>query len=1044
MQGIQEVNIMKLFRNIAIGLIALFIIAIAGAYIYFTDARLKSIFLPIASETLGTEVTASSMSLSLFRHFPSASVEVRGLAFGDTLDKPLQDMESMAFAVKIFPLFSNKLDIARLQIDKPNISYIVFDDGTTNLDPIMDALNDTTAVGADQQGWEIDLRRIVLNEAIVTYDNKPDTLLVVVPQLNLDATLQLADVINSTFNARVAGMSIDSKGSNIVSNFSLGLEQESVIDLDNETVSLNAGNLLFGDFRLGLTGMLSNWSEALMLDLKLASSSSDFSELLNLLPPDTRAQFANYESRGAFNIEGTVLGEWTDNNLPQFDLKASIQDGYLKDKNLPTAIQNINLQFTATNDLIDLSDLRANAGANKIEGKGVIRNPLDSKKGTLIMNVLADLDLGTVKDFYDIKQSGIEQMRGKLNVDADIDALLSDLASGRFDANFLLKDGFLKYADVARPFEDMFIEVQTTRDRMLVQDFRARAGDNRLSLTGTVLQPLDTNRTSFDLKFDFFADLATLKEYYPISEDTLAMRGKMTAQGVAKGTYRDLENANASGKVQLQDGYLAYKSLGSRPFEDIRFNGTISNQRIFFDEASLRAGSNRVNAQGSILNYLGSNPISDITIRTTFNLAEAGDYIHLDPQIKSLQGQAISNLTLKGPIYTFEDLHFVGDLDLNNVTIDHDSLPKPITALQAKLKFTEQRANVEQLNFNIGSSDVDINGSMIRYMALFSDKPNTTPAELVGNFKSRFLNLDEIYPMSGSEDEIILVLPNVNSKLTADIDSMVVFASPVTNLKTTIESTPKRIIMRNGSFNLFGGSIRGAFTFDVLNPRASLLDFAGQLQDIRIETFFKDFPVFGKNTRIHEFLSGGINFDTSYKTALDSYLNPETATTQAVGSIGMTEVRFRNHPVQNKIADFLKIPELKDIGLNAWTTNYVIGQSLLNLQEMRITAREFTFELDGTENLTTQEITYQTRIYLPRRYTSTLTSILPREAIEALVRPDSSIVLPLIISGTYTNPQVALNQDAVKLLVDDYVKRQVNSLEDEARQRLQNLFRRNN
>jgi hypothetical protein len=839
-------------------------------------------------------------------------------------------------------------------------------------------------------------------------------------------------------------MTIDKAGSTWLSNFSLGVEQESIIDLDNETVALNAGNILFGDFKLGLTGMLSNWSEALRLDLKLASSSSDFSELLNLLPPDTRSQFANYETRGSFNIDGTIIGELTSETLPDFDLTASIQDGYLKDNSLPTAIENINLQFTATNDLVDLSDFRAIAGQNKIEGKGVIRNPLDTNAAVVLMNVLADIDLGTVKDFYDVRKSGIEQMRGKLNIDADIDASLADLANGKFDASLLLNDGFLKYADVARPFEDMFIEVQTTRDVMNVQDFRARAGDNRLSLTGTVTQPLDTNRTAFDLEFDFFADLATIKEYYPISEDTLSMRGKMTAEGVAKGTYRNIDDTNASGRVELEDGYLAYKSLGKRPLEDIRFKGTISNQRILLDEASLRAGTNRVNADGSITNYLGSNPISDITVRTTFNLAEAGDYVHLDPQIKSLQGQAISNLTLKGPIYTFEDLRFVGDLDLSNVSVDHDSLPKPITGLQAKLKFTEQQANLNQLSFKIGSSDVDINGSMSRYMSLFSDKPNAAPAELVGNFKSRFLNVDEVYPMSGSEDEVILSLPNVNSRLSADIDSMIVFASPVTNLNTTIESTPKRIIMRNGSLNLFGGSIRGAFTFDVLNPRASLLDFAGQLQDIRIESFFRDFPVFGKNTKIHEYLSGGINFDTNYKTALDSYLNPETATTQAEGSIGMTEVRFRNHPVQNQIADFLSIPELKDIGINAWNTNFVIGQSLLDLQEMKITAREFSFELDGTENLTTQEITYQARIFLPKRYTNTVAGLLPREAVAALVRPDSSIVLPMLVTGSYTNPKVSLNQDAVKVLVDDYVKRQVNSLEDEARQRLQNLFRRNN
>ena len=1035
---------MKLFRNITISVVCAVFLLMAGTYIYFNDARLKALMLPLASEALGTEVTATSISLSLFRHFPSASVEIKGLSLGESADNPLQDMESMSFAVKIFPLFLNKLDIARLQLDKPMFYYFIYDNGSTNLDPIIDAVSDTTSASADQQGWEIELRRIVLNEATIVYDSKPDSFNVHVPALNLDASLHVTDVIASTFRARVTDMTVSRSGSPIVSNISVGMEQESIIDLTNETIALNAGNILFGDFRLGLTGKLSNWSESLLLDLKLASSSTDFSELLNLLPVDIRAQFANYETRGAFNIDGTIVGILSGDSIPAFDIKASIQNGYLKDRNLPTAIENINLRFTATNDLIDLADFKAKAGVNTIESNGVIRNPLDAKKGSVAMNILADIDLGSVKDFYDIRQSGIELMRGKLNVDADIDAGLSDLASGRFDANLLLKEGYLKYADVARPFEDMFIEVQTTRERMLIQDFRARAGENRLSLTGTVMQPLDTNRTSFDVEFDFFADLATIKEYYPISEDTLAMRGKMTAQGVAKGTYTDIDNTNASGKVELEDGYLSYKSLGSRPFEDIRFNGTISNQRILLNEASLRAGTNRVNATGSIINYLGSNPISDITIRTVFNLAEARDFVPLDTQITLLQGQAVSNLTLKGPMYSFEDLHFVGDLDLNNVSIDHDSLPKPITGLQAKLKFTEKQANLDQLLFKIGSSDVTITGSMSRYMALFSDKPNSDPAELVGNFKSRFLNVEEIFPMSGSEDEVILSFPNVNSRLTAMIDSMVVFASPVTNLNTTLESTPKRIIMRNGSFNLFGGSIRGAFTFDILNPRASLLDFAGQLQDIRIESFFRDFPVFGKNTRIHEYVSGGINFDTNYKTALDSYLNPETSTTQSQGSIGMSEVRFRNHPIQNKIADFLKIPELKDIGLNAWTMNYKIGQSLLSLQEMRITAREFTFELDGTENLTTQEISYQTRIFLPSKYTSTIIGLIPREAVQAFVRPDSSIVLPLYVSGTYTNPQVSLNQDAMKVLVDAYVKRQVNSLEDEARQRLQNLFRKNN
>jgi len=1148
---------MKKFKITLIIFISLVVIIIASAYIYFNDARLKSIILPIASEALGTQVTADNMSLSLFRNFPSIGVRAEGVRLVNDKDNPLEELESAHIAVRLFPMLSNKLDISRLELNKAKVLYVVYPDSSTNIDQMMNALSDTAGVDPDAKPWEVDLKHLVLNEASITYRSAPDTMDVTLNRMNLDASIQITEVINSTFDALFDGLSVSKGGRSVVSGVSFGLEQQSIIDLTNEMVSLQAGDLKFGDFALGLTGTLTSWSESLNVNLTIASSSSDFAEILNVLPADIRSQFANYETNGSFRINGTIVGLVTDTSWPQFDLTANIKDGYLKDRSLPTAIENINLDFTATNERIEILDLRATAGLNSLVADGVITNPLEQDISDVSLNLKASLDLATVSDFYDMSVHGVEQMSGTMQADADIEGRIKDLANGKFDADLKLQNGYLKYKDVVRPIEDLFVVLTATRERLDISDFRAKAGDNKVDLSGVVLQPLDTNRTSFDLNFDVFTDLATIKEFYPISEDTLAMRGIFTAKGDAKGTYRDIENSVINSSVSLKDGFIAYKAFGDKPiediqiqaagsaksvvfeqfravagvnrlaftgtiteplnesrtafnvnadvyldlatvkdyypigadtlqmsgilttksqlqgrvndldnvlangsiglqngrlfyssiapkaFEDIQIKGTIVNQRIQFDQASLRAGTNTINASGSVSNYLGDNPISDVTVRTTFNLAEARDYATFDPELKSLQGQAVSNLTLKGPIMHFDDLRFVGTLDLNNVSIAHDSLPKPITNLQAKMNFSEQQATLNQMVFKIGASDIDINGSISRYMALVSDEPNTTPAELIGNFKSTFLNVDEIYPMSGSESEVSLILPNLNSRLSAQIDSMIVFASPVTNLNTTIETSPKQIFMRDGSFNLFGGSIRGVITFDVLNPKQSILDFVGQLSDIRIESFFQDFPVFGQKTNIHKYLSGGINFDTDYKTALDSYLHPETPTTQSEGSFGMTAVRFRNHPIQIKIADFLKIPELKDIGLDAWTANYKIGQSLLTLQDMKITSKDIGLELEGVENLRNDEIAYQTRVYLPRRLTTAIAGVLPAEAVQALVRPDSTILVPLLITGTANNPQVALNQEVVKSIVDEYIRNKVGTLEDAARERLQNLFRRN-
>jgi hypothetical protein len=574
-----------------------------------------------------------------------------------------------------------------------------------------------------------------------------------------------------------------------------------------------------------------------------------------------------------------------------------------------------------------------------------------------------------------------------------------------------------------------------------IDDFRARASENRVQLSGLVTQPLNLDKTRFDLSYDLVSNLATLKDFYPISEDTLALKGSFSSKGSVKGLYKEMEKATVSGSITLQNGYLMYTELGKKPFENIQFNGSLNGQALQFDTASLQAGSNRVEARGSIRAILSDKPMADLTVKTDFNLAEAGDFVPLDPELKQLKGRAQSDLTLRGPITEFEKMYFVGSLVLDKVGVEHDSLPKPITDLNAKMRFNEQEVNLEQMVFKMGASDLDIKGAMRGYMAVFSEN-GAEPAQLTGSLASRFLNLDELYPMSGEEEEVLLVLPNMNARLSASIDSMIVFASPVTQLNTTLEMSPKRVIMRNGSFRLFGGTIRGAFTFDVLNPRASLLDFAGELIDVRIETFFKEFPVFGSKTKIHEYLSGGINFNTDYKTALDSYLNPQTSTTDATGSFGMSAVRIRNHPIQIALADFLKVPELKDIGLNEWQTNYVIGKSMLNIRDLKMKTRDIGFELDGTENMSTDQITYQAKIFLPKRLSSAITQVLPAEASRALVQPDSTFLLPLTISGTYTKPQIGLNQEVLRGMVDAYVKRQASTLEEAARERLQQLLRR--
>jgi uncharacterized protein involved in outer membrane biogenesis len=1036
--GIQN---MKRLSYVLLGLLVFLAILIGSVLLYFNDARLKRIILPMASSSLGMEVQAESMSLSLIRSFPRAGITVKGLQIGHPDSSFLQDLESLEMRLKILPLLSNTLDVDRLIMRSAAIHYEVYPDSTTNLDPLFQAFSDTTAADTSAEAWDVELRRIVLESSTIRYLDAPKQAQLSIDQFDLNASLKFTEVLESDFDANITGLNIKQRDTLIISNLSFGLNQSSSIDFDAERIELNEGHLRIGDFKLGLSGTIEHWSDPVVLDVAIASSSDDFSELFKLLPESIRQHFATYDTKGAFEIEAKVKGKLGAVDIPRFEAKVALKEGYLKDRNLPTAIEDINLEFKANNDLVELASLSARAGSNRITAKGKLLSPLDQKKAELQLHVSAKVDLQTVNDFYDLRQHDIETLKGQLQAEIDVDGLLEQLDQGLFKADLNIIDGYLKYASVARPIEEVNIRLAGDREQLRIADFRARASENRVQLSGLVTQPLTLDKTRFDLSYDLVSNLATLKDFYPMSEDTFALKGSFSSKGSVKGLYKEMEKATVSGSIALQNGYLKYTQLGKKPIEHIQFKGSLNGQALQFDTASFQAGSNRVEAKGSIRAILSEKPIADLTVKTNFNLAEAGDFVPLDPALKQIKGRAQSDLTLRGPLTEFQNMYFVGSLVLDKVGIVHDSLPKPITDLNAKLQFSQQALNLEQMVFKMGASDLDIKGSTRGYMAVFSED-GAEPAQLTGSLSSRFLHLDELYPMSGEEEEVLLVLPNMNARLNASIDSMIVFASPVTQLKTTLEMSPKQVIMRNGSFRLFGGTIRGAFVFDVLNPRSSLLDFAGELIDVRIETFFKEFPVFGSKTRIHEYLSGGINFTTDYKTNLDSYLNPQTSTTDASGSFGMSAVRIRNHPIQVALADFLKLPEIKDIGLNEWQTNFVIGKSMLNIRDLKMKARDIGFELDGTENMVNDQITYQAKIFLPKRLSSAITQVLPAEASRALVQPDSTFLLPLSIRGTYTKPQIGLDQEVLRGMVDAYVKRQASSLEEAARERLQQLLRR--
>ena len=87
---------------------------------------------------LNAKLDFESLDISLFSHFPSASIELNGLTLSgidDFENDTLVSAESIDVAVNVMSLFSDKgFDVNYVVLDKPSIKAVKLADGRVNWD----------------------------------------------------------------------------------------------------------------------------------------------------------------------------------------------------------------------------------------------------------------------------------------------------------------------------------------------------------------------------------------------------------------------------------------------------------------------------------------------------------------------------------------------------------------------------------------------------------------------------------------------------------------------------------------------------------------------------------------------------------------------------------------------------------------------------------------------------------------------------------------------------------------------------------------------
>lgn len=1023
---------MKILLKTAAVVSVLILVLILGLTLYFTDERLQNMLMPYINETVGRPVEVESMSTTFFSTFPRPGVEATNLLVpGDTEADTLLSLDRLIAGVELFPLFRDEINITQLVLDNPQFTYIIYADSTTNLDFLTADEEDTTSSAE----YNISIPYFEVSNGYFGYLDFTSGTDAYMDDVDGDLSLSYADSIQSSIDVQVGGLSATADSVNYVNGLPLRLTEESVIHTDSETIRLQEGTFAIRGLEMDLTGTLGNWSEAFTVDLQFNSSSDNFGDLLQLVPESYAENIEGFETSGILNLGGTVAGAVTADSIPRFDLLIEVQDGYLKDPDLPQPVEDIQIAANATNELVTIQTLNAVAGANTLSGSGTLNEPLEDN-GTFDMDFVADVDLSTVHQFYDITEMDIEQLGGQLDMDANAEGQLDEPENTTFDGKAILADGLLKYQDVPEAIRNINIDASGTQDLLTIQSLSLQAAQNSLSADGEIQNLLDESSRYINMDTDLQFDLVTIKDFYPIDEDTLRLEGMLSAQATLNGPADQIERAVQTGSITLENGLIDYHEFDT-PFRNITLESVLQGPQMTIVDGSFDSGDNSVELAGIINNYLSENRTVNLEAQGNGRLQEIDNYYDLEPDITELTGNADFNLRIEGPANNPAETAFSGKLVVEDGSMSGDALREPVENLNGTFSLSPQKATLSRLTFTMGSSDMDLQGSLSNYMEYLKDESerSTTP-QLAGQYRSKYLDLDELIDWSDTSSTFNLELPDLNGNFSAQIDRLKITGVTMRNLQANATSTPSQINLTQANVELFEGKANGTMVWEIPGDhRPSTFNFKGSLDSLRMESFFEEYPILGRKSQFYKFITGTFSTNVDYTTQIDTELNPLILTTVMDGGFGMSQAHIQNHPLQQKLADFTKIKALSDATLDQWQSSISIDDNILTISDLSLTSSNIGLELDGTHHLQSEKVDFHASLMLPGRFKETIASVITSRAADALTKDNGAILVPLRITGTYNNPSIKPDQSVIKPIVEQHLK-------DKAGNVLKDLFGR--
>lgn len=617
----------KIIRIVAIVLGVLLLLLFTAPFLF--QGRIQSAVQQAINESVDAEVYFGKVDLSFFRSFPNASVRVQdyGVVGQDIFaEDTLIQGKSILLDLNVWSVvFGDEMVLKKVLLERPKVHVIILEDGTANYDiaksdPTATQPTDSTEIveepSSESGGFQLSLESYRFEDADIRYLDESYPMEAIVKGLDHEGSGNFSEVIYDLQTLTQAeDVWVKYDGVVYLDHGDLDGTINIKVDASDDYVFTLADNSLrVNQMTLTMDGEVAMPGDDIVMDLRYAAPATDFRGLFSIIPGVYQADFKDIQTEGNLQFDGTVKGTYNETAIPGFTLNLKVDDGQVQYPDLPSKIDNINLDMAVSspdNDLdamdINIPTFHADLGQHPLDGRVKIHR-LDRMEidGAL----KGKLNLADVTTFYPIEGT---ELKGLFAIDAQAKGIYDTLAGTfpKVDAKMSLDDGFVKNADYPTTISDLHFHAnlqdadeQLTSARFDMADFHFLLDEEPIDGS---LNVVNLENPAYQLAAKGRLDLAKLMQLYPIEGTDISGIVQIN-DFQTSGTYQDIEAENymnlpTSGDIEISKlRYVDAEMPG--PITVDQGKAIFNADRLDIQQATGKLSRSDYAVSGFVTNYL--------------------------------------------------------------------------------------------------------------------------------------------------------------------------------------------------------------------------------------------------------------------------------------------------------------------------------------------------------------------------------------------------------------------------------------------------------